>query len=72
MPVKYEREEQLFKNMKEVYEKQSASDYVFSEILWGWETAEVQRLLDKSQKNAKAIISELDKLLDTIERRKKL
>ena len=67
---KYEKEETTFKNLKEHYEQAQASSYVWSQIFYGWETEELTRLLDESNRNAIAIISELDKLLDMIERRR--
>lgn len=67
---KYEREEATFKNLKEHYEQAEISANVWSQIFHGWETEELRRLLDMSVKNATAIISELDKLLDMIERRR--
>lgn len=68
--VKYEREEKNFLAMQEFHIRIDAHCAVQSAILFGWEIEELKRLLGKTQKNAKAVISELDNLLAMIKRRR--
>lgn len=70
MPVKYTREEHNFKTMKEFHIKIVVHGDLQSQILLGWETEELKRLLEQSSKTSNAVISELDKLLAMIEQRR--
>lgn len=70
MPVKYEREEKTLRDMKEHYLKEDGFAFVMSQVLLGWETEELRRLLDQSFKTANAIQAEIDTVLATIARRR--
>lgn len=68
--VKYELEERRFRKMREIFFTKHISSIVWGEVLLGWETEELKRLLDESDKNARAIIAEIDNLLAMIKRRR--